>query len=50
DNENQQLDKGKEVNLVSSEVMQDALILSLDNRIESWVLDSRDSFHATPNK
>ncbi|KAH9329144.1 hypothetical protein KI387_001252 [Taxus chinensis] len=42
--------KGKEENVASSEVMQDALILSLDNKIESWVLDSGASFHATPNK
>jgi hypothetical protein len=30
-------------------VLQDALILSLDNTTESWVVDSGDSFHATPH-
>jgi hypothetical protein len=29
-------------------VLQDALILSLDNIYESWVVDSEASFHATP--
>jgi hypothetical protein len=28
-------------------VLQDALILSVDNISESWVVDSGDSFHAT---
>jgi hypothetical protein len=31
-------------------VLQDALILSVDNIFESWVVDSRDSFHATPHR
>jgi len=31
-------------------VLQYALILSLDNIYESWVEDSRASFHATPNR
>jgi hypothetical protein len=31
-------------------VLQDALILSLDNIIVSWVVDSGDSFHATPHR
>jgi hypothetical protein len=31
-------------------VLQDALILSLDNITESWVVYSWDSFHATPHR
>jgi hypothetical protein len=31
-------------------VLQDALILSIDNISESWVVDSRASFHATPHR
>ena len=31
-------------------MLQDALILSLDNISESWVVDSGASFHATPNR
>jgi len=31
-------------------VLQDALILSLQNSIDAWVIDSRASFHATPDK
>jgi hypothetical protein len=31
-------------------VLQDALILSLDNIIDSWVVDSGASFHATPHR
>jgi hypothetical protein len=31
-------------------VLQDALILSLDNITESWVVDSGASFHATPHR
>jgi hypothetical protein len=31
-------------------VLHDALIISLDNTIESWVVDSRASFHATPHR
>ena len=30
--------------------MQDALILSMDNNTESWVIDSGASFHATFNR
>jgi hypothetical protein len=30
-------------------VLQDALILSIDNISESWVVNSGASFHATPN-
>ncbi|KAH9314411.1 hypothetical protein KI387_023038, partial [Taxus chinensis] len=40
----------KEVNAVAGDVCQGVLILSLDNIIESWVLDSGASFHATPHK
>ena len=38
----------QEVN-VASYVLQDALILSLDNTSDYWVVDSRDSCHATPH-
>jgi hypothetical protein len=31
-------------------VLQDALILSVDNIYESWVVDSGDSFYATPHR
>jgi hypothetical protein len=31
-------------------VLQDALILSVDNISESWVVDSGASFHATPHR
>jgi hypothetical protein len=31
-------------------VLQDALILSLDNIYESWVVDSGDYFHATAHR
>jgi hypothetical protein len=42
-------EKNQEAN-VASDVLQDALILSLDNIINSWVLDSGYSFHATPHR
>jgi len=35
---------------VTGEVLQDALILSFENIIDSWVVDSGASFHATPDK
>ena len=35
---------------VTGDVLQDALILSLENIIDAWVVDSGASFHATPNK
>jgi len=38
-----------EVN-VTGDVLQDALILSLENIIDAYVVDSRASFHATPDK
>jgi hypothetical protein len=31
-------------------VLQDALILSIDNIYESWVVDLGASFHATPHR
>ena len=31
-------------------MLQDALILFVDNIFDSWVVDSRDSFHATPHR
>lgn len=35
---------------VTGDVLQDVLILSLKNIIDSWVIDSRASFHATPDR
>ena len=35
---------------VTGDVLQDALILSLDNIIDAWVVDLGASFHATPNR
>ena len=34
----------------STEDIGDALILSADSSIESWILDSGASFHSSPNK
>jgi hypothetical protein len=31
-------------------VLQDALILSVDNIFESWLVDSGASFHVTPHR
>jgi hypothetical protein len=39
----------QEANVIG-DVLQDALILSVDNTFESWVVDSEDSFHATPHR
>jgi hypothetical protein len=44
-----QQEKNKEAN-VTGDVLQDALILFVDNISESWVVDSGDSFHATPHR
>jgi len=35
---------------VKGDVLQDALILSLENIIDAWVANSGSSFHATPNR
>ena len=35
--------------LNSVEDIVDALILSVDSLIESWILDSSESFHSSPN-
>ena len=35
---------------VTGDVLQDALILSLENIIDSWVVDLGASFHATPDR
>jgi hypothetical protein len=35
---------------VTGDVLQDALILSVENISESWVVDSGASFHATPHR
>jgi hypothetical protein len=43
-----QQEKNQEANVIG-DVLQDALILSIDNISESWVVDSRASFHATPH-
>jgi hypothetical protein len=44
-----QQEKNQEAN-VTGDVLQDTLILSLDNIIESWVLYLEASFHATPHR
>jgi hypothetical protein len=44
-----QHEKSQEAN-VTGDVLQDALILSVDNIYESWVVDSGASFHATPHR
>ena len=31
-------------------MLQNVLILSLENIIDAWVVDSRDLFHVTPNR
>jgi hypothetical protein len=45
----EQQERNREAN-VTSDVLQDALILSVDNISESWVVDSGASFHATPHR
>ena len=35
---------------VTGDVLQDALILSLENIIDAWVVDSGAAFQATPDK
>ena len=44
-----QQEKNHEAN-VTGDVLQDALILSLENVTDSWVVDSGASFHATLDK
>jgi hypothetical protein len=44
-----QQEKNQEAN-VTGDVLQDALILYVDNISESLVVDSEDSFHATPHR
>jgi hypothetical protein len=44
-----QQEKNQEANVIG-DVLQDALILSVDNISESWVVDSGASFHATPHR
>jgi hypothetical protein len=44
-----QQERNQEAN-VTSDVLQDDLILSVDNISESWVVDSGASFHATPHR
>jgi hypothetical protein len=41
--------KNQEENVIG-DVLQDALILSVDNISESWVVDLGASFHATPHR
>ena len=41
-------ERNQEAN-VTGDVLQDALIFSVDNISESWVVDLGDSFHATPH-
>jgi hypothetical protein len=43
-----QYERNQEAN-VTGDVLQDSLILFVDNISESWVVDSRVSFHATPH-
>ena len=45
-----QQEENKEANVASGNVCHDALILSLHNITESWVLDSGASFHASPHR
>jgi hypothetical protein len=42
-------ERNQEAN-VTGDVLQDDLILSVDNIYESWVVDSRASFHFTPHR
>jgi hypothetical protein len=44
-----QQERNQEAN-VTGDVLQDALILSVDNISESWVVDSGASFHVTPHR
>ena len=44
-----QQERNQEAN-VTGDVLQDALILSVDNISESWVVDSGASFYATPDR
>ena len=44
-----QQEKNQESN-VTGDVLQYALILSVDNISESWVVDSGASFHVTPHR
>jgi hypothetical protein len=39
----------QEANVIG-DVLQDYFIVCVDNISESWVIDSRDSFHATPHR
>uniref|UniRef100_A0A803N5C9 CCHC-type domain-containing protein n=1 Tax=Chenopodium quinoa TaxID=63459 RepID=A0A803N5C9_CHEQI len=43
-------DASSSVSLASSDEIGDALILSVDSPIESWILDSGASFHSSPCK
>ena len=36
--------------MVSNKSKEDSLVLSLESIVDSWVLDSRASFHATPHR
>jgi hypothetical protein len=44
-----QQETNQEANVIG-DVLHDALILFVDNIFESWVVDSRASFHATPHR
>jgi len=57
--ERMQVSEGKEGDMqqennheenVADDVLHDALILSLENIIDAWVVDLGASFHATPNR
>ncbi|KAH9316793.1 hypothetical protein KI387_044531, partial [Taxus chinensis] len=45
-----QHEENKEANVATGNVCHDALILSLHNITESWVLDSGASFHDSPHR
>ena len=44
-----QQENNHEANVIG-DVLHDALILSLENIIDAWVVDSGASFHATPDR
>ena len=47
---NQNKDQNEESMNIDTEGANDALILSVDSSMESWILDSRASFHSTLRK
>ena len=49
-NEGDKQEGNKEENVASNKSKEDSLLLSLESVDDSWVLDSRASFHATPHR